>query len=273
MRSKNLIQERSQLENKNMHILVDIGNTNILFGKFDNLDLVEQLRIETKVFNKDVSSIDSETSKKINNFIKNDCVDCFISGVVPDTILSLINFIKNHQDLNIVEIDNEYLANLIKVDVDKPYEVGVDRLINSYAGLNLYNSPLIIIDFGTATTFDLVNLSGSYIGGIICPGVNLSIQSLAHNTAKLPLIEIKKVEKLIGKDTSSAIESGIYWGYVSLVGGLIDRLKKQNGFEDANIVATGGLSGMFRDDLSKIQHYEPDLTLKGLNIIYNEYKK
>ena len=273
MRSKNLIQERSQLENKNMHILVDIGNTNILFGKFDNLDLVEQLRIETKVFNKNVSSIDSETSKKINNFIKNDCVDCFISGVVPDTILSLINFIKNHQDLNIVEIDNEYLANLIKVNVDKPYEVGVDRLINSYAGLILYNSPLIIIDFGTATTFDLVNLSGSYIGGIICPGVNLSIQSLAHNTAKLPLIEIKKVEKLIGKDTTSAIESGIYWGYVSLVGGLIDRLKKQNGFEDANIVATGGLSGMFRDDLSKIQHYEPDLTLKGLNIIYNEYKK
>jgi type III pantothenate kinase len=256
-----------------MHILVDIGNTNILFGKFDNLDLVEQLRIETNVFNKDVSSIDSETHKKINTFIKNDCVDCFISGVVPDTILSLINFIKNHQDLNIVEIDNEYLANLIKVDVDKPYEVGVDRLINSYAGLNLYNSPLIIIDFGTATTFDLVNLSGSYIGGIICPGVNLSIQSLAHNTAKLPLIEIKKVEKLIGKDTSSAIESGIYWGYVSLVGGLIDRLKKQNGFEDASIVATGGLSGMFRDDLSKIQHYEPDLTLKGLNIIYNEYKK
>ena len=162
---------------------------------------------------------------------------------------------------------------LIKVDVDMPDEVGVDRLINSYAGLNLYNGPLIIIDFGTATTFDLVNSSGSYIGGIICPGVNLSIQSLAHNTAKLPLIEIKKVEKLIGKDTTSAIESGIYWGYVSLVGGLIDRLKKQNGFKDANIVATGGLSGMFRDDLSQIKNYEPDLTLKGLNIIYNEYKK
>ena len=256
-----------------MHILVDIGNTNILFGKFDNLDLVEQLRIETEVFDKDVSRVDSKTCKKINNFIENDCVDCFISGVVPDTILSLINFMKNYQELNIVEIDNEYLGNLIKVDVDKPNEVGVDRLINSYAGLNLFNSPLIIIDFGTATTFDLVDSSCSYIGGIICPGVNLSVQSLAHNTAKLPLIEIKKVEKLIGKDTSSAIESGIYWGYVSLVGGLIDRLKKQNGFKDANIVATGGLSGMFRGDLSQIQHYEPDLTLKGLNIIYNEYKK
>ena len=256
-----------------MHILVDIGNTNILFGKFDNFNLVEQLRIETKVFDKDISKIDSETYAKIHNLIGNDCSDFFISGVVPDTILILINFMKNFQDLNIVEIDNKYLGNLIKVDVDMPDEVGVDRLINSYAGLNLYNGPLIIIDFGTATTFDLVNSNGSYIGGIICPGVNLSIQSLAHNTAKLPLIEIKKVEKLIGKDTTSAIESGIYWGYVSLVGGLIDRLKKQNGFKDANIVATGGLSGMFRDDLSQIKNYEPDLTLKGLNIIYNEYKK
>ena len=256
-----------------MHILVDIGNTNILFGKFNNLDLVEQLRIETKIFDKDVTGADNKTLKKINNFIESDCVDCFISGVVPNTILSLINFMKNYQELNIVEIDNRYLSNIIKIDVDKPDEVGVDRLINSYAGLCLYNSPLIIIDFGTATTFDLVDTSGSYIGGIICPGVNLSIQSLAHDTAKLPLIEIKKVEKLIGKDTTSAIESGIYWGYVSLVGGLIDRLKKQNEFKDANIVLTGGLSGMFRDDLYQIQYYEPDLTLKGLNIIYNEYKK
>lgn len=256
-----------------MHILVDIGNTNILFGKFNNLGLIEQLRIETEIFDKDASSVKSKTYKKINDFIETDCVDCFISGVVPDTILSLINFMKNYKELNIVEIDNEYLGDLIKIDVDKPNEVGVDRLINSYAGLNIYNGPLIIIDFGTATTFDLVDSSGSYIGGIICPGVNLSIQSLAHNTAKLPLIEIKKVEKLIGKDTASAIESGIYWGYVSLVGGLIDRLKKQNGFKDANIIATGGLSGMFRGDLSQIQHYEPDLTLKGLNIIYNEYKK
>ena len=96
-----------------MHILVDIGNTNILFGKFNNLGLIEQLRIETEIFDKDVSSVESKTYKKINNFIETDCVDCFISGVVPDTILSLINFMKNYQELNIVEIDNEYLANLI----------------------------------------------------------------------------------------------------------------------------------------------------------------
>ena len=133
-----------------MHILVDIGNTNILFGKFDNFNFVEQLRIETKVFDKDISKVDSETYTKIHNFIGNDCSDFFISGVVPDTILILINFMKNFQDLNIVEIDNKYLGNLIKVDVDMPDEVGVDRLINSYAGLNLYNGPLIIIDFGTS---------------------------------------------------------------------------------------------------------------------------
>ena len=237
------------------------------------MNLVEQLRIETKVFDKDITKVDSETYKKIHDFIGNDCSDCFVSGVVPDTIVSLLNFLKKNLNLNIVEIDNEYLKGLINIDVDKPSEVGVDRLINSYAGLHLYQCPLIIIDFGTATTFDIVDSGGSYSGGIICPGVNLSIQSLANNTAKLPLIEIKKVDKLVGKDTTSAIESGIYWGYVSLVGGLINRLKEQNGFKDAQIIATGGLSGIFKRDLSQIQYYEPDLTLKGLNIIYNEYKK
>ena len=95
-----------------MHILVDIGNTNILFGKFDNLNLVKQLRIETKVFDKDISKVDSETYKKVHDFIGNECSDFFISGVVPDTILTLINFMKNFQDLNIVEIDNKYLGNL-----------------------------------------------------------------------------------------------------------------------------------------------------------------
>ncbi len=256
-----------------MYILVDIGNTNILFGKFENSNLVEQIRIETKIFNNEISESSNKTYKQVENFIGNNCSNCFVSGVVPDTIVSLLNFLKKNPNLNIIEIDNEYLRGLINIDVDKPSEVGVDRLINSYAGLHLYQCPLIIIDFGTATTFDLVDSGGSYNGGIICPGVNLSIQSLANNTAKLPLIEIKKVDKLVGKDTTSAIESGIYWGYVSLVGGLIDRLKEQNGFKDAQIIATGGLSGIFKSDLSQIKYYEPDLTLKGLNIIYNEYKK
>ena len=260
-----------------MHILVDIGNTNILFGKFENSKLVEQLRIKTSTYNDEILYNYRDTQKKITSFFGNNCSDCFVSGVVPDTVISLIDFLKTFEKLNIVEIDNQYLQKLININLDKPSEVGVDRLINSYAGHHLYNKPLIIVDFGTATTFDLLDGDGSYNGGIICPGVNLSIHSLANNTAKLPLIKIKKVDQLVGKDTTSAIESGIYWGYVSLVNGLIEKLKTQNNFESesasASVIATGGLSGIFEDDLIEIDHYESDLTLKGLDIIYNEYKK
>jgi len=256
-----------------MHILIDIGNTNVLFGKFESTNLLDQLRVETNILNNELLLPSNETQKKIINFFGEECSDCFVSGVVPDTVSLLINFLRESLNINTVEINNEYLRTIISVDVEKPHEVGVDRLINSFAGLHLYDKPLIIIDFGTATTFDLVSNNGSYIGGIICPGVNLSIQSLAKNTAKLPLIKIKKVERVIGKDTTTAIQSGIYWGYVSLVNGLIDKLKKENGFKNSHIIATGGLSGLFENDLPKIQNYEPDLTLKGLNIIYNEYKK
>ena len=256
-----------------MYMLVDIGNTNLLFGKFDNSKLIDQLRIETSIFNDEILDKGKETQKKIINFFGDNCSDCLVSGVVPDTIKNLIKFLDNLSKFDVNEIDNEYLRKIIDVDVDKPGDVGVDRLINSYAALFIYNRPLIIVDFGTATTFDLVSANGSYMGGIICPGVNLSIQSLANNTAKLPLIKIKKVDHLIGKDTNQAIESGIYWGYVSLVNGLIKRLKEQKGFKNSYVIATGGLSGIFEDDLIEIESYEPNLTLKGLNIIYNEYKK
>ena len=255
-----------------MHILIDIGNTNVLFGKFENSNLLDQLRIETNMLNNELLLPRNETQKKIIDFFGDGCSDCFVSGVVPDTVTLLINFLKENLNINIVEINNEYLRTIISVDVEQPHEVGVDRLINSFAGLHLYDKPLIIIDFGTATTFDLVSNNGSYIGGIICPGINLSIQSLAKNTAKLPLIKVKKVKKLIGKDTITAIESGIYWGYVSLVSGLINKLRNENGFKRSHVIATGGLSGLFENDLPEIQNYEPDLTLKGLNIIYNEYK-
>ena len=256
-----------------VYILVDIGNTNLLFGKFDNSKLIDQLRIETSIFNDEILDKGKETQKKIINFFGDNCSDCLVSGVVPDTTKNLIKFLDNLSKFDVNEIDNEYLRKIIDVDVDKPGDVGVDRLINSYAALFIYNRPLIIVDFGTATTFDLVSANGSYMGGIICPGVNLSIQSLANNTAKLPLIKIKKVDHLIGKDTNQAIESGSYWGYVSLVNGLIKRLKEQKGFKNSYVIATGGLSGIFEDDLIEIESYEPNLTLKGLNIIYNEYKK
>ena len=251
-----------------MHILVDIGNTNILFGKVDNLNLVEQLRIETKVFDKDISKVDSETYTKIHNFIGNDCSDFFISGVVPDTILILINFMKNFQDLNIVEIDNKYLGNLIKVDVDMPDEVGVDRLINSYAGLNLYNGPLIIIDFGTATTFDIVK-KGSYVGGVISPGINLSILNLHKATALLPKLILKKKQRSFGKNTQEALNAGFLWGYEGLINNIIKKIVK-NSKNKYKIILTGGHAVLFKKFINKNTVIDQNITIKGIATAFRE---
>ena len=256
-------------------ILVDIGNTNVLFGKFNNQnEIISQLRINTSSLelNKD-NNLYLKEKFKINNFL-NDCSTCCISGVVPKIIISLMSLINaEHQNINCYEIDNEYLIKIINVKIKSPHEVGVDRLINSFAASQIFKPPLIIIDFGTATTFDVVDTESSYIGGLICPGVNLSIQSLANNTAKLPLIKFKKVDHLIGQDTRTAIESGLYWGYVSLVKGILSKIKLKKEFIDAKIVATGGLSSIFENDIDEIDYFEPDLTLKGLNIIDKNYDK
>lgn len=256
-------------------ILIDIGNTNVLFGKFDNQDkLISQLRIITSSLELDNSNDNYLKEKlRINNFFDN-CSVCGISGVVPNVIENLMKLIlTDHPSIECYEIDNKYLNKIIKVKIKSPNEVGVDRLINSFAAGKIFKPPLIIVDFGTATTFDIVDAENSYIGGLICPGVNLSIQSLANNTAKLPLIKFKKVDHLIGKDTRTAIESGLYWGYVSLVKGILSKIKLKKEFIDAKIVATGGLSSIFEIDIDEIDYFEPDLTLKGLNIIDKNYDK
>lgn len=256
-----------------MKIFIDIGNTNILFGKFDNNSrLVSQLRIVTSELDNSDSDNSNLMKKKILDFFSYNCTNCVIAGVVPDSMTILKSYLtKTLPNIDIYEINNSYLSKIIKIKVKSPEEVGVDRLINALSASKLFKPPLIIIDFGTATTFDLVDSDTAYIGGLICPGVNLSIQSLANKTAKLPLIEFKKVDHLVGQDTKSAIESGLYWGYVSLVKGLINKIRNKDEFKKATIIATGGLSGIFNEDINEIDHFESDLTLKGINYIHNNY--
>ena len=256
-------------------ILVDIGNTNILFGKFDiENQLVSQLRVNTSYLKLDTNNnLYLKEKLKIIKFIDK-CITCGIAGVVPNVILHLMKLINSkYPDIKCYEIDNKYLNKIVNVKIKAPYEVGVDRLINSFAASKMFKPPLVIIDFGTATTFDIVDIESSYRGGLICPGVNLSIQSLANNTAKLPLIEFKKVDHLIGQDTRTAIESGLYWGYVSLVKGILSKIKLKNEFVDIKIIATGGLSSVFENDIDDIDYFEPDLILKGLNLIDRNYDK
>ena len=152
----------------------------------------------------------------------------------------------------------------MKIDIDKPSELGTDRIVNAIAAVDEYKAPLVVIDFGTATTFDIIDSDGTYKGGLICPGIKLSIKSLNSDTAQLPLVDLKRTSAVIGRDTKSAIESGIYWGYVSLVEGLIEKIQSEMGLEEFTVVGTGGLSHIFREDIKKINYFNDDLTLKGL---------
>ncbi len=251
-----------------MPIAIDVGNTNAVLGKIKDNIIVDQLRIKTESLKIPLSDITDETRNELSKLVNGESENILLSGVVPQAMLNLKLLIEEmYEDKNIILVTTDHLLRLIKVELKNPYEVGDDRIINAIASLNKYKPPLIIIDFGTATTFDVINNNGAYSGGLICPGINLSLSSLSQGTALLPLIEFKRSEKIIGKSTIEAMESGSYWGYVSLIEGIVERLKNENECNSAKVVATGGYSSLFKEDVNCIDHFEENLTLEGLNLV------
>jgi type III pantothenate kinase len=152
-----------------------------------------------------------------------------------------------------------------------PAEVGADRILNGVAGYRLYghdlDSPLIIVDFGTATTFDAISKKGEYLGGVICPGLQISADALFQRAARLPRVDVKKPCEVIGRTTVGAIESGLYYGYVGLVDGVVRRMREDLGGRAA-CIATGGLAGVIAPEVEAIEHVDPDLTLQGLRMVW-----
>ena len=158
------------------------------------------------------------------------------------------------------------------IKLSKPEEVGADRIVNAVAVKTHYKFPAVVVDFGTATTFDVVDAEGAYCGGVIAPGVNLSMSALHQAAAKLPRINIKKPNNVIGKETVEAMQSGIYWGYVSMIEGLVARISKEMGVKPY-VIATGGLASLFAQGTSVIEKIDEDLTLKGLIAIHQQLKE
>jgi type III pantothenate kinase len=154
-----------------------------------------------------------------------------------------------------------------KPNVDRPDTVGADRLCNTVAAHERYPGAVIVVDFGTATNFDIVSESGAFDGSVIAPGANLSIEALHQAAALLPRVAIHRAQKVIGRDTVSSMQSGVYWGYVGLITGLINRIKAEYG-KPMTVVATGGLAHLFHPDIPAIEHVDPDLTMRGLMLIH-----
>lgn len=256
-----------------MLLVIDAGNTNTVFALFDNEEQIGLWRISTNV---------QRTCDEYAVFLKplmiqtgvnpTAVTDAIIGSVVPDLNFNLIKLCHEHFFCEPLIVGSPQVQTGIKVDIDRPEELGADRLVNTVAGVAKYDTPLLIIDFGTATTFDVIDAQGTYCGGAIAPGINLSLRALYMAAAKLPSVAVARPPSVIAKNTVTAIQSGIFWGYVGLIEGLISRMKEEFG-APMTVVATGGLAPLFTETIDAIDHADHDLTLRGLYLISEKNKE
>jgi type III pantothenate kinase len=251
-----------------MLFCIDIGNTNIVLGVTDTDQILEHWRIRTE---KDVTA--DELGILIRNLFNsseitmNDITDIIISCVVPPLLNTLEDFARRYFDIKPM-IVGPGLKTGMPIHYDNPKEVGADRIVNAVAAYEKYRTGLIIVDFGTATTFDCVSEEGAYIGGVIAPGVAISSEALFQKASKLPRVEIfAKPKNVITKDTISGMNAGIIYGYAGLVDGIVKRIKKEAG-DTMTVVATGGLATIIFEESESIEYVEEFLTLEGLMIIF-----
>ena len=247
-----------------MLLAIDSGNTNTLFAIHDGKSWVIEWRIAT-----DPSRTADEYAVWFHQLLSmqklgfDDITDCVISTVVPQSLFNMRNLARRHLGIEPIIIGEPGIEIGIGVRIDNPREVGADRLVNCVGARQSYDGPLIIVDSGTATTFDILSGDDHFEGGIIAPGINLSVRALHEAAAKLPRIEITKPEKVVGTNTVSAMQSGVFWGYIGLIDGLIEKIKSEDG-RNFTVIGTGGVASLFEGASESIDHYDSNLTINGL---------
>ena len=260
-----------------MLLAIDCGNTNTGFAVFDNNSCIGKWRTSTNpnrtadeyaVWLTQLLALKSLSLKDINSII--------IANVVPETEFNLQYLCEQYFFLQPMIIGDKDLNLGIDIHIDEPSELGADRIVNAVGANDLYKGPLIIIDFGTATTFDITESDGSYAGGLIVPGINLSLEALYNAASRLPRITIEPQPKsktsndtysIIGKSTKTAMRSGIFWGYIGLIEGIIERVKGEYNIA-MQTVATGGLAPVFAGSTAAIDFVDQDITIHGLVLIH-----
>lgn len=252
-----------------MLLVLDVGNTNIGLGVYDKESLLYHWRIET---NRDKT--EDEYGMLIKslfthvNMAFEDIQGVIISSVVPPLISSLERMCQKYLRLQPLIVGPGVKTGL-NIKYENPREVGADRIVNAVGAIHEYGAPLIIVDFGTATTYCFINEDKQYMGGSIAPGIDISTEALYSRAAKLPRIELIKPDNVIGKNTVAAMQSGIFYGFIGQIEGIVTRMK-QKSKKKPTVVATGGLASLIADESSVIDVVDPFLTLKGLQLIYNK---
>ena len=250
-----------------MLLAIDVGNTNIVIGVFRGATLTHSWRLTTirERTSDELGILISDLCDR-NEIRQSDISGIVIASVVPPLTGTLVTMVTEY--FGRVPLLFEPAVNGgIPILIDNPAEVGADRVVNSIAAFAAYGKglPIIVVDFGTATTFDAVSAKGEYLGGVICPGPQVSADALFQRAAKLPRIDVRKPPRVIGTNTVGAMQSGTFWGYVDMVEGLVRRMKGELGGA-AVVVATGGLASIVAPETAIIEHVDPELTLRGLRL-------
>ena len=255
-----------------MLLAIDAGNTNIVFAVYDGDRRIGLWRCQTDA----ARTADEYTAFLAQMFLATDLnfskiTDTIISSVVPGANMNLRGLCASAFGCEAKFISAADVS--LKINLNKPEELGADRIVNATAVITHYQYPAIVVDFGTATTFDVVDRTGAYCGGVIAPGVNLSMDALHRAAAKLPKVSVARPDAVIGRDTVGAMQSGIYWGYIAMMEGMITRIAAEMGEEKPFVIGTGGLSSLLARDTDVFDQIDEELTLRGLVAIHKQNRK
>ena len=256
-----------------MILALDVGNTNITCGVFDGDTIKASFRITTKMpRTSDEYAMIIMTLLEKNEVSVSEIHDAIICSVVPNIMHSLQNALIKYFNIKPI-IVGVGIKTGIRIATSNPQQIGADRIVDAVAAYELYGGPVLVIDFGTATTYDFVDETGTFQGGITAPGIRISAKALWQDAAKLPEIEIKKPATVLGKDTISSMQSGLVYGQIGQTEYLIKRVREDFGIENMKVVATGGLGRIISNETSAIDVYDTNLTLKGINLVYKKQNR
>ena len=256
-----------------MLLAIDVGNTNIVLGVFDSGRLTKSWRLATfRERTADEMGILVRQLFESNRLDASRLKGIILSSVVPPLTRTMEDMARHYFDREALTVDpatNSGMPVLYK----PPSDVGADRVVNAVAAYELYGranrTPLIVVDFGTATTFDAISAAGEYVGGVICPGIGISADALFQRAARLPRVDVRKPPSIVGQTTVTSMQAGLFFGYVSMVDGIVNRMRAELPSGDkAGCIATGGMADILAGETSSIQRVEPDLTLLGLKLIW-----
>lgn len=255
-----------------MLLALDAGNTNITIGVFEGEEFKGIYRLTTKL-----PRTSDEFGLLIVDLIKqcgatpDDIDDVIIASVVPNIMYSLTSSIIKYFNCNPIEVKSGIKTGL-KIATTNPKELGADRIVDAVAAIELYGGPIIVVDFGTAATFDLVSGDGTFVAAVTSPGIRTSAEALFKGAAKLPEVEIRKPDTILAKDTITSMQAGLFYGWLGQTEYIIKKLKEESGYTDVKVVATGGLGKLFSKESKEIEIYNPRLTLYGLKYVYERCK-